>query len=225
MARDTAALLDRVKKLLALAGSPNVHEAALAAARAQALIEAHRLEGMRAEEESDPVTDGREAPLEQGRRLRRWKVYLASALGEVNGCVAWTEAVGAEERLLLVGRAADRAAVQEIWAWLVKQIEWLSATAGPGRSRRWHEAFRIGAAEAVADRLAEVGTESRAGLGEAALAVVEPALAARQAAVTEFVETHLRLRSGRGLRVDTRAYARGREAGAEMPMVRVTRSP
>ena len=38
------ALLDRVRKLLALAGSPNAHEAAAAAARAQALVARHQLE-------------------------------------------------------------------------------------------------------------------------------------------------------------------------------------
>lgn len=35
-------VLDRVHKLLALAGSPNVHEAAAAAAKSQALIEPAR---------------------------------------------------------------------------------------------------------------------------------------------------------------------------------------
>ena len=77
---DRDKLLDRVRKLLALTESPNVHEAALAAARAQALIDAHRLQGLLDAEEDAPVVDGRSAPLESGRRLRKWKVVLASAL-------------------------------------------------------------------------------------------------------------------------------------------------
>lgn len=89
MARDQAALLARVNKLLALATSPNVHEAAAAAARAQAMIEAHRLEGLlAAEREVDDVDDGRDAPLEVSKRLRRFKVVLATVLGEHNACVA-----------------------------------------------------------------------------------------------------------------------------------------
>ena len=41
-----ADIVDRVRKLLALAGSSNVHEAAAAAARAQELITRHRLESL-----------------------------------------------------------------------------------------------------------------------------------------------------------------------------------
>ena len=44
MSSPHGALLARVQKLLALASSQNVHEAASAAAMAQALIERHRLD-------------------------------------------------------------------------------------------------------------------------------------------------------------------------------------
>lgn len=225
MAKDTAALLDRVRKLLALATSPNVHEAALAAARAQALIEQHRLDGLLAAEAelaaelaADPITDGRDAPLERGRRIRKWKSALASGLAEANGCVAYTAAVGGETHLLLAGRAADREAVAAIWEWLVRRIEWLSATAGPGQPREWHEAFRIGAAESVCERLAAAVVDTRAALGTVALARVEPLQAERAAAVDAYARTQLRLKSGRALRVDAEALERGRAAGARMPL-------
>ncbi len=218
-------VLARVRKLLALAGSPNVHEAASAAAAAQALVERHRLEGLlaaesAAEDPADPVTDGREAPLEAVRRLRRWKVALAAGLAEANGCLAYTAQVGDETHLLLAGRAADRAAVAALWAWLVTRIEWLSATHGPGKPRDWHEAFRIGAAEVIVARLATVGVEVAATLPPAALVRVEPARVARAAAVESFVSRHLRLGKGRSLRVDGRALARGRAAGASMELTR-----
>ncbi|MDP2315662.1 MAG: DUF2786 domain-containing protein, partial [Pseudomonadota bacterium] len=180
-------VLARVRKLLALATSPNVHEAAAAASAAQALIERHRLEALLAAEDGaddplDPITDGREAPLEVARRLRKWKFALAAGLAEANGCLAYTAAVGGETHLLLAGRASDRAAVASLWGWLVSRIEWLSATHGPGRSRDWHEAFRIGAAEVVVERLARVEGEAEAALPAAALVRVAPLRAARAAA-------------------------------------------
>jgi hypothetical protein len=229
---EPADVMARVRKLLALAGSPNVHEAASAAAAAQALVARHRLEALLAAESAaddpaDPITDGREAPLEAARRVRTWKVALAMGLAEANGCVAYTALVGDLTHLLLVGRAADRDAVASLWAWLVTRIEWLSATHGPGKPRHWHEAFRIGAAEVVVTRLgaveADVQAELAADRAPATLVRLEPARAARAAAVDAFVERHLRLGRGRALRVDGRALERGRTAGNEVPLPSRTR--
>lgn len=211
-------VLARVRRLLALAGSPNVHEAAAAAAAAQTLIARHRLEALLASEEAEPVTDGRDAPLESARRLRRWKVALAGGLADTNGCMAYTAVQGDRTLLLLAGRAEDRAAVSAIWEWLVQRLELLSATHGTDHPRRWHEAFRIGAAETIVARLAAADGAEQGALPPAALVLVEPALAARAAAVDAFAERHLHLRRGRSMRVDGRALARGREAGATLAL-------
>lgn len=212
-------VLDRVRKLLALAESPNVHEAAAAAARAQALISRHRLEEWLAEAEADPITDGRDAPLEVARRkLRKWKVALAAALAEANGCVAWTSVREGREAVHVAGRARDRDAVRALWDALVRRIEWLSATAGPGRSRAWHEAFRVGAADAIAERLAAGEAEARAELPATSLARVDSRSEAQRAEVRRFVAERLGAGKGRVLRVDARAWEAGRTAGGELPL-------
>ena len=214
-----ADIVDRVRKLLALAGSSNVHEAAAAAARAQELITRHRLESLRlGAPDPDPITDGAAEPLEVARRLRRWRVVLATELARVNGCSAYTVSHGWEERILVAGRAADRAAVAAMWAWLLVRVEWLSAAAGPGRSRKWHEAFRVGAVEAVAERLLASDEETRAAFPPDALVHIVPALAERERAVERFVTEELRLGPGRGMRMDARAYERGVAAGRELPL-------
>ena len=147
------ALLARVQKLLALASSPNVHEATSAAALAQTLIARHRLQAWLDAEQTaaadpDPITDARDTPLTTGKRLRKWKVVLAGALAGANNCVAYTLDRGKEEAIVLVGRGRDRDAVLALWTWLVTRIEWLSATHGAGQDRQWHEAFRIGCVDA-----------------------------------------------------------------------------
>jgi len=108
--------------------------------------------------------------------------------------------------------------VAELWGWLVTRLEWLSATHGAGRSRAWHEAFRIGAAEVVAARLAGARAEVAASFSPAALVRIEPERAARAAAVEAFAERHLRLGPGRTMRVDGRGLAQGRAAGAAMKL-------
>lgn len=213
------AVLDRVRKLLALAGSPNVHEAAAAAARAQALISRHRLEGWlaaeaAAKEKLDAIEDARDAPLEQSKRLRRWKVVLASTLAEANGCLAYTLDRGDERAIVLVGRAEDRDAVRVLWDGLVRRIEWLSATHGAGRSKRWHDDFRIGAVDAIAKALA---TPAEPDAETAALTRFERAATER---VQRFAE-RLNLKPGRAILVDPDAWRRGRQAGdALAPLVR-----
>lgn len=214
------ALLDRVRKLLALATSPNPHEAAAAAARAQELIAQHRLEGWLAAEddEVDPIVDARDEPLEASRRLRRWKSYLASALADVNGCVAYTLDRGDDQAIVLVGRARDRAAVTALYQGLVRQIEWLSATHGAGRSKKWHESFRVGAVETIAARLREVEPAAVAELGTTALTVLEPAMEAHRAALDRYVSQHLRLGRGRNLTVIESAWREGRARSVELEL-------
>lgn len=216
-------LLDRVRKLLALASSPNVHEAAAAAARAQALITRHRLEGWLAAEASvdadpDPILDARDAPLEVAGRIRPWKSALAAVLAEANGCLCYTLDRGGDAAIVLVGRGRDRDAVAALWAWLVPRIEWLSATAGPGRSRAWHEAFRVGAADAIASRLAAAAGAEAAALDPAALVRVDPAARAHADALARFAAAHLRLGRGRALRVDARAWSAGRTAAESLAL-------
>jgi hypothetical protein len=214
-------VLDRVRKLLALATSPNVHEAANAAARAQALIEEHRLEAfLRAVDvqaaDPDPITDGRDAPLEIARRTRKWKLALAQAVGNANGCVAWAWERPDDVATCLVGRSRDRDAARALWEPLVVRVAWLSATAGAGRSRAWHEAFRVGAVDEIGVRLTAGVDAAREGF--AALVRVSPELAAHRDALDRFVAEHLGSGRGRRLSVDARAYELGRVAGADVPL-------
>lgn len=214
-------LLDRVRKLLALAGSSNVHEAAAAAARAQALVRAHQLEdwlAAEAELDADPITDGRDAPLEVARKIRTWKLALAGALADANGLVAWVWDRGDGKAVCLAGRARDREAALALWEALVRRIEWLSATAGPGRSRAWHEAFRIGAADAIADRLAAVDEIARADLPSTSLARVDARSEAHRRALERWVAKHLGQGAGRAVRVNARAWEAGRAAGTALPL-------
>ncbi|MEZ4266534.1 MAG: DUF2786 domain-containing protein [Myxococcota bacterium] len=220
MATDST-VLERVRKLLALAGSPNVHEAASAAAMAQTLIERHRLERWLEAAESeaaDPIEDGRDRPLEVARKIRKWKSALAATLADANGCVAYTLDRGREQAIVVAGRAADREAVVELWGWLHKRVEWLSATHGAGRSRQWHDAFRVGVVDAVGERLRKVAGEVRDEQQPGALARLDPTALVQREALERYVSEHLQLGRGRGIRVDARAWERGRAAGAELPL-------
>lgn len=210
-------LLSRVRKLLALAASPNVHEAATAASVAQTLIARHRLQGwLDAEaataDDPDPIVDARDTPLEASKRLRKWKVVLATALADVNGCVAYTLDRGKDQAIVLIGRGRDRDAVRALWDWLLVRVELLSATHGANHDKAWHEAFRIGCVDTIAQRLRHVAVEVRAELSEQALVRVDPAVQAEKEALEQFVASRMRFGKGRGIRVQADAWEAGRQA-------------
>jgi hypothetical protein len=213
-------VLDRVRKLLALSGSPNVHEAAAAARRAQALIAEHRLEQWLAAEtevaeDPDPITMGSDAPLEEGRRIRQWKLALASTLARHNGCVAWLRQ-GKPQGICVVGRQRDRELVSVMWTALVRRVEWLSATEGAGRHRHWHEAFRIGVVDAIGEQLRAGDESQQPGSHATAMARVEPLQVAHREALDSFVAAHFAPGRGRGLRVDAGAYDAGHAASGAL---------
>src|SRR5262245_27043185 len=87
-------IVARVQKLLRLSTSSNAHEAALAAAKARAIIDRHHLtHALLALEADQPVADEpifdfqkRGAPLLVAKRLERWRTSLASTIAKWNAC-------------------------------------------------------------------------------------------------------------------------------------------
>jgi hypothetical protein len=124
--------------------------------------------------------------------------------------VAYTVDVGSEQQIRVAGRQAEREAVRALWDALLERIQWLSASAGEGRDRAWHESFRIGAVETLVERL----SAGAASIGEEGLV----ALGRRDDAVERFAREKLSLKPGRGLRVLGDAYDAGRTAGRGMAL-------
>ena len=227
---DRDKLLDRIRRLLRLAESPNVNEAAVAAARAQELMARHRIEAAALEEgEPGDVQDLRDAPLDESKRLRAWKTHLADGIARANGCRVYVLERDGTRRIVIVGRADDAELVRLLYGELVKRVECLTRHHGQGQTRRFCNAFRLGVVMTLRERLALSAAEAKhralegecdAEAGDTALAPASTALAlarleARDDAVERFMEANLRLRPGRkkGLRAEAEGYERGRIAG------------
>lgn len=241
---DREKLLDRVRRLLRLAESDNVHEAASAAARAQALMSRYRIEAAALDtggEDEHGIKDHRDAPLEASKRLRPWKTYLAGAIARTNGCRIYLHTRGAERAVVLVGRAEDAELVRVLFSELTKRVEAMTRKHGAGRDRAFCNAFRLGMVTTIAERLERARQEARTRaltpgpdletgddlddlLGppidgaRASLAIAR--LDAREDAVDRFMERELRLARGksRGLRADAEGYALGRVIGHEVDL-------
>jgi hypothetical protein len=224
-----------VAKLLRLAESSNVHEAALAAEHASRLMREHQISRAMldagARDHEDPIVDqyaaGRDAGIPAGGR-GRWRGSLAIVLARAHGCVVF----GPSDRHFLIGRASACDAVRYLYTYAAAEIDRLAVKASRGMGRTWANNFRLGAVDAVKESLArahaQAAADARAQAAGAdaeaagtALVKVENALALLQAdhqAAVALGRARYRLGGGSSYRVTGNASAReaGRRAGASI---------
>jgi hypothetical protein len=158
-------------KLLRLAQSSNENEAALAMSRAQELIDRHKLTNLSldldTENPPEDIINFTHDPLDEGSAARAtWRWRLALGIASTNQCKLY----GYGKRLILVGRPSDATAVRYLYGWMVREIERLAAAKCAGCGRTFWNNFRIGAANAVRDRLVEHQQETFAAVKNEAAA-------------------------------------------------------
>jgi hypothetical protein len=149
----------KIRKLLALAGSDNVHEAALAAQRAQELmdrwdIEAGMLDTTSAPEPEETIQGETEMVPRAGRKVV-WKGIMASHLAKANGCKAFWRTEPGGVRLVIVGRPSDVQETGYVFALLCKTVDTLARRDCKGLGVTWANSFRLGVVTAVGEKLRE----------------------------------------------------------------------
>jgi hypothetical protein len=155
-----SAIEERIRKLLALADSPNENEAAAAAEKAQTLMLRYGIEmatlaaaGHERVAVDEHVLDGRVDP---------WRRMLAAAVARsAGGEVVW--APGGYDRglgkIFFYGPAGSVGGIVELYRYLEAQLVVISATAAASRRERrvhgrtWRNSFLLGAVARVGQRL------------------------------------------------------------------------
>jgi hypothetical protein len=205
----SAAVLDRIKKLLALAAdASNEHEAALAAARAQELLLRHQLS------ESDLPNDQQEPigehPLtaEEGEhpdkwgRIEPWRMSLAVEIAEALNCVVLairTARRRTAANLKIAGRRSDCEAATYLYRYLAREVNrladawWEERLAGArelsGKPKgvvprdkvlRYKTSFRVGAIATIGRRLKEARAVVGAESSQTGLVLASRLLAVNQ---------------------------------------------
>ena len=165
---------DRVRNLLALSKSSNVHEAAVAAAHAQRLIEKYRLEEVDVHEpESDPWTVALDDnPLDQGARFAQWKLDLAMVVTESNACRIVVFQQGRYSTIKIVGAPTEVEACRTLYMWLCSEIQRL-ARSSKQRGRASKDSFRQGAIRTIEDALSKVNVQTRCDFKETGASLVQ----------------------------------------------------
>ncbi len=167
----------KVRRLLSLAKSDNVNEAANAAAAAQALIDQHHIDLAMLDapmQEEEIVNDARRFEcFRTKKRCVAWKWSLLWSIAGINDCQPWSQTVyvdGAMSRVFyVIGRPTDALQVVSLFTFVVAQIEYLS-THCEGKGRGYRNSFRHGAGTEVEDRLEQAHHDLHAKLEETAKA-------------------------------------------------------
>jgi hypothetical protein len=142
-------VLEKVKKLLALAKSPSEAEAAAALAKASVLLAKYGLSMAEVRQDEDV----QEAVLLEKKRLRSWESFLVAVVCKATFTEALhyrTQAVG---RILLIGREVNIITARELFAYLHRQILILGRAHSPSIAHV--DSFRQGLVQRIGERLAE----------------------------------------------------------------------
>lgn len=242
-------ILDRIKKLLALAhNNTNANEAASAAAQAQALMSRHAIDSMMLE----TAADGPEEPIEtetlwvEGNKRSTWRGRLAVTLCRVNQCKAYITEVRTarsqskpQAELRVIGKASDAQTVRYVFTYLVREIERLcdeEIELRGSMGKTWCNNFKLGAVDTINMRLIEADAKARAemkkeaGVGTGTALVLVNTAIAKVDATREVVQLygkqklHLSAAKVSEGRYDASARAVGRKAGERVDLNRGGRS-
>lgn len=223
-----AQVMEKAAKLLRLSKSDNPNEAALAASKAQELIDRYKLnmsdvnlDGAAVVESNEPIMDFGHDPLTNDNQIQRWKAYLSMGIAKVNQC----KVICRGKDLCLIGRPSDVQVCRYTFSWLVAEIERLANRDCLGCGRNFFNNFRIGAVETINRRLKEQQEKTIQTVKCEALAVSTYALAVvtknaltlekREQEVESWMQRNMNLKKRQNYATKTNHTARemGRKAG------------
>jgi len=146
---------------LKLAKSTNPAEAALAASKAQEIIDRYQLSvsdlenGEEPKENNEPIAE--HDPLHHVCQVdTRWSVRLAAAIAKQNSCrVVFHTEISGSAVIRIIGRISDVNAVRYLFGWMEREVRRLTKQECQGRSRKYQVDFRFGVVDTICWKLEE----------------------------------------------------------------------
>jgi hypothetical protein len=206
-------VISKVRKLYTLAeANTSEHEAAVAIAAAEKLLQQYRLSRAEIDASSDsnveiPTEDGE--PVETyASRIPVWQKVLVGTLAKHYGCVVYHHVRSPNEKVIkIVGCPSDVRLFRLQYDRVKSQIDRLTFKNGLGKGRSYCDSYRKGLVVVVHERLAEMRTFVRQEATSTALVKLDEreALAAQR-----LMDTHTNVRT---TRTPMRVYENGYQAG------------
>ncbi len=217
-------VIDRVRKLLALASNnTNPNEAAAAAARAQELLFKHKL-AMADVAAATGVDEPKVGEINfdvAGEFLLAWRSILLNVVSRHCMCrpilCPVIEATTGRKavRLKIIGLEDDANVALYLYMYLTAEIERLASSATV-KGFKAKNAFRRGAVHAIHARLETQRAAQVSANGERALAVIKNSTAAADAYVDKIFPSKALKKTSASEVTDARAYGEGLKAGRDI---------
>jgi hypothetical protein len=225
--------LQKAIKCLELSKSDNQHEAALAASRAQEIIDRYNLcvediqQGKDPKGDDENIVDFGFDPLHEVCQVdTRWTLRLASTIARLNGCrIYYSTKISGSAIFKLVGRPSDVQSVRYLFAWLEKEVRRITRAECKGCSRKYQIDFRSGVVDTIQHKLDAQRKETfdavqKEARNPFALVLVKNSIARIEAkgnAVDKWLEENMELRQPKfRAKSDWSARAHGQEAGNDV---------
>lgn len=221
---DISAIIEKVKKLLALsARSTSAAEAATAAAMANKIIDEYRLSecDLETKEEGhlEPIEEDSDYIYESGK-VTTWKQELCSTLVDHYGCSYWNDCTwktGRQySRFRVVGRRSDIGIVRYMFAWLMTECQRLAQLEAYGHGKVFVNSYCLGFVRGIRDQLQVSRKQAEATATGAAIVLVNSRSAEAE---LELFKMHPNLKTQSTTsyaRRDQGAYESGKSRGASM---------
>jgi hypothetical protein len=219
-------IIDKVKKLLALADGAGATpgESAAAAARAAEILERYKLERAEVDATDDETVSTDNELTHVSGSIPTWQRMLAFTVGKATGTQSYLLKEGPRthgyprrfQRLMLIGRPSDVEVAKYLFMYCKMEIERLTkkyADLGDIIGQKERNNFRVGAVMTLAEKLGVIRDEARAAASSTAIVRVE----ARDEAVQAVVKS-LDMRTARkpSIAYDQDARALGKDAAREI---------
>jgi hypothetical protein len=217
-----SALVEKVCKLLALSESPNEHEAALAAEKAQDLMLRHGIEMAQIAISQGASMIGIDDARVEGR-IDPWRRHLAISIAEsMGGRVVFIRNHGTTAGgMWFFGAAGTAQSIVALYHHLEAQLVTISAIATASRAekrvhgRTYRTSFLLGAVDRLYWRLSQHRTEVTTEANGRAVVIIESAL---DRAIAERCGQLRTQRDASPSSFHRDAYSRGEEAGATVDL-------
>ena len=160
MDQETQKVIEQVQKLLALSKSGNEHEAALALAKAESLLEKHRLDMTQIE----MMTGQKEAiiqdddPIFDSEKISQWESKLAHGVAYLYGC---TTIRLSGQQIKLIGRASDIMFVRYLVMYITMELFRIAAPLLYKKRKDYKDSWFLGATDMIIKRLTQAKAEAQ----------------------------------------------------------------
>lgn len=215
-------VIEQVQKLLNLSKSGNEHEAALAFAKAEALLEKYRLdmttiEMMTGKKEEIVQED---EPLMDTESISEWESKLGNGIAHLHGCT--TIRIG-QSMLKIIGRKSDIMFVRYFVTYIVLEIFRISGNALYKKRKNYKDAWFRGVVDTVLNRLYAAQRETRKNFNNPHAVVTidnryNESMEKLKELYPNFELVNYKKRTEKEIRYDEKAYNEGRVAGSRIKL-------